>query len=166
MSRIRSAVVGAAALALGATMFVGAPASAANLCGYPPAPCGVPSNPVVPQIVGGGVVLVASSVAENTAPRTMANPPASNLGGAPKVSTRTGSSVSLVATGLAPQTTFSAKIKIDGKYVDLGTANTDAAGAAQLPVFRAAKPGQYTIALVNPATGKTSYIKVVVKPRR
>ena len=74
--------------------------------------------------------------------------------------------MSLVATGLAPQTTLTAKIKIGGKYVDMGAVNTDAAGAAQLPVFRAAKPGQYTIALVDPATGKTSYIKVVVKRRR
>jgi hypothetical protein len=39
-------------------------------------------------------------------------------------------------------------------------------GLTQLPVFRAKKSGKITIALVDPATGKTSFLKVKVTKKK
>jgi len=131
----------------------------------PTATPGLPDNPVTQTTVASGLVLVSAEVAAATPPRVLKNEPTSTLRGAPRVAAQTGSAVSLVTTGLEANTTFTVKVKIGGKYVDLGLTETDANGLAQLPVFKANKAGEITVAIVNRATGETSYIKIKVNKK-
>jgi len=97
----------------------------------------------------------------------MKKEPSPAIGKAPKVSAVVGAPVSLVTSGLAPGTVYTVKVKVNGKYVDLGSTATNADGQAQLPVFEATKKGTMTVAIIDPATGKTTYVKVKVqKPKK
>ena len=126
----------------------------------------VPLNPVKPEVLSPGVVLVSEAVAALTPERVMRNPPASSLGEAPRVQARIGVPLALVTSGLPANSTQSVRLKINGKYVDLGVITTDADGQAALPVFRIGRAGTYTIAMINSVTGKASYVKVVVPKRQ
>ena len=123
---------------------------------------GVPNNPPTPVVLASGLVLVSAEVADRAEPRTVKRQPSTTLKAAPVINARAGAPVSLVTAGLTPGVSFTVRIKVDGRYVDLGSALSDAAGVAQLPVFRSSKAGRLTIALVNPATGATTYMKVAV----
>lgn len=123
-------------------------------------------NPVIPEVLSPGVVLVSEAVAALTPERVMRNPPASALGDAPRVQAIIGAPLALVTSGLPANSTQSVRLKINGKYVDLGITTTDADGQAVLPVFRISRAGTYTIAMINSLTGKTSYVKVVVPKRQ
>jgi hypothetical protein len=125
------------------------------------------SNPQVAITVARGIVVVSADVAAATPVRVMKNDAARTLGAAPVVKAAVLKPVSLVASGLTAGTTYTVKIKVNGAYVDLGPTTARADGSAQLPVFRVAKPGTYTVAIVDPATGATRYIKVQVsRPTR
>lgn len=121
---------------------------------------GKPDNPVTPEVIAPGFTIVSAAVADNTQPRMVKREPASTLKDAPVLRGTTGEPLSLVTQGLTANTNYSVKVKIDNKYVTLGSALSDATGLAQLPVFRTSEKGRVTIALINPSTGATTYLKV------
>jgi hypothetical protein len=55
---------------------------------------------------------------------------------------------------------YQVRVKVGKTYVDLGGAVTDADGVAQLPVFQSARAGTVTVAIVDPLSGSTTYLKV------
>ena len=140
------------------------PASASQSSATPAATpiviAGKPDNPVTPEVVAPGFTIVSAAVADNTQPRLVKREPTSTLKDAPVLRGTTGEPLSLVTQGLNANTNYLVKVKIDNKYVTLGSALTDASGLAQLPVFRTSEKGRVTIALINPATGSTTYLKV------
>lgn len=123
-------------------------------------------NPAVATPLTSNVILVSESEANSAPVRSMANPPAASITRAPVVNSPVGRIVSLTTQGLDAGTNYSVKLKINGKYVDLGSARTDATGMVSLPAFKPSAAGTYTIAIVNPSTGKTGYVKVKVPPKR
>lgn len=140
------------------------PASASQSSATPAATpiviAGKPDNPVTPDVIAPGFTIVSAAVADNTQPRLVKREPASTLKDAPVLRGTTGEPLSLVTQGLNANTNYLVKVKIDNKYVTLGSALTDASGLAQLPVFRTSEKGRVTIALINPTTGSTTYLKV------
>lgn len=127
---------------------------------------GKPDNPVTPEVIAPGFTIVSAAVADNTQPRMVKREPASTLKDAPVLRGTTGEPLSLVTQGLTANTNYSVKVKIDNKYVTLGSTLSDATGLAQLPVFRTSEKGRVTIALINPSTGATTYLKVRFKKGR
>lgn len=121
---------------------------------------GVPDNPPVGQVVTPGLRLVSAEVADSAQPRLVKRDLGSTLKTAPIVDAATRVPVSLVTQGLSSNTLYQVKVKVGKSYVDLGGAVTDTNGVAQLPVFQSARAGTVTVALVDPLTGSTTYLKV------
>jgi Fibronectin type III domain len=121
---------------------------------------GVPDNPPVGQVVTPGLRLVSAEVADSAQPRLVKRDLGSTLKEAPVVDAVTRVPVSLVTQGLSSNTLYQVRVKVGKTYVDLGGAVTDTNGVAQLPVFQSARAGTMTIALVDPLTGSTTYLKV------
>lgn len=158
-----------AAIGASAALIVGLTAGSAaaldiNYAPGLPAPApGVPNNPPSPTTVGGGVVLVASSVADNTTLRVMKKDASDKMGDSPKIRAKVGAVVKLDAAGLTPGVQYVVSIKpVGGEYATLGS-TIGTAGGSVLPAFRAGQKGSYIIAITNPTTGQTQYIKVVVR---
>ena len=123
---------------------------------------GKPDNPTTPEVIAPGFTVVSAVVANETQPRLVKREPGATLKEAPVLNGTAGAPISLVTQGLNPNTNYSVKVKIDNKYVDLGSALSDSTGLAQLPVFRTSKTGKLTIALIDPTTGTAVYLKVRV----
>jgi hypothetical protein len=121
---------------------------------------GVPDNPPVGQVVTPGLRLVSAEVADNAQPRLVKRDLGSTLKTAPIVDAATRAPVSLVTQGLSSNTLYQVRVKVGKTYVDLGGAVTDADGVAQLPVFQSARAGTVTVAIVDPLSGSTTYLKV------
>lgn len=107
-------------------------------------------------------MLVSAATALRTKPTLVDDPSVNKIGGAPKFKVRAGAPVKLLIS-VPKGETYQIKLKIDGKYYDLGVASSGADGVVQVPTFRAGKPGMYIVALVNPKTGDTFYVKVFVR---
>jgi hypothetical protein len=122
----------------------------------------VPDNPGVGRPLGRGVILLSLVDAQAVPPRVMGNPTTTRLQNAPRVAAKVGAPIALVAKGLRPGITFEVKIKVDSTYLTLGRTIADAAGSATLPVFSARKPALITLAIIDPATGATTYLKIQV----
>lgn len=120
-------------------------------------------NPEKETVVTPGIVLPPLVEADKVPPRLVLNEPAGKISKAPKFYGETGKNNALVMQMLDSNVLYTVKIKVNGKYVELGKVQTDANGQVALPVFSAAKPGVYTIAVVNPTDGSVSYVKMVVK---
>jgi hypothetical protein len=108
--------------------------------------------------------LVARNVALATPPRFMKHRASVNIGQAPRAKSRVGQVVRLVAR-VGANTAYVIKIKIGGSYYDIGTARSDGNGQMSLPAFVASRVGTYTIAIINPTTHVTVYVKVQVNAR-
>ena len=78
---------------------------------------------------------------------------------------RTGQIVRLVVR-VPANSTFDIKVKIDGKYYDIGQATSTDSGLMSLPAMGFAKPGVYPVAMIDQATGKTYYVKITIGSRR
>jgi hypothetical protein len=116
-------------------------------------------------VVAPGILLVARNVALATSPRVMKNRATVNIGQAPRVKATVGQVIRLV-TRVGANTAYVIKIKVGGTYYDIGTARSDGNGQMSLPAFIANRAGTYTIAIINPTTGVTVYVKVAVNARR
>lgn len=92
----------------------------------------------------------------------MLREPATRAGIAPTVDARRGVATALVVSGLTARREQLMRIKMDGKFVTLGTKASDANGMAQFPGFRLLQRGTYVISITDRATGQTRYIKVNV----
>jgi hypothetical protein len=132
----------------------------------PVAPVAPLRNPVTAVSVTPTVQLVSESEANAAPVRSMSNPPALLITKAPVVNSTAGKIVSLTTQGLEPGTNYEVKLKVNGKYVNLGEVKTDSSGKVSLPAFKPSAPGTYIVAVVNPVTGKTGYVKVTVPPKR
>jgi hypothetical protein len=121
-----------------------------------------PDNPLIATSPAAGLILVSRKLATSAIPTTMKKPATSTVGKAPKIARHTGELVSLVSPRLPAGVRLTVKAKLDRKYVELGHTVVGPTGLAQLPVFTVTRAATVTLALVNPATGKTTYIKVVV----
>jgi len=54
------------------------------------------------------------------------------------------------------------QIKIAGRSVTLESVSSDSGGKVALPAVTLTKLGRYPVAIVNPATGRTSYVKLIL----
>jgi hypothetical protein len=126
-----------------------------------PAPW-LPRNPLTPVHLTTSLTVVSQAEADAAVVRTMVHPPASNLGGAPRLPASVGKAISLVVPGLVIGHRYAARIKVAGRYLLMGATSPDSRGLAALPVFKTNRPGAYTVALIDEATGVANYIKVVV----
>ena len=127
-----------------------------------PVAAGTPDNPLRAQSPARGLILVSRAVAQNSIPRALKRPATPTLRQAPTVPRRVREIISLVVPGLPPGVTLTVKAKVGGTYVDLGKSTVGTGGSAQLPVFTTTRAMTLTLALVNPNTGKPSYIRVAV----
>ena len=126
----------------------------------PQPPAEAPRNPVATFVAAPGISLISAAEAASIQDRVMRNAAAATLGTAPRVVAQAGRPLALVVPGQTPGATVSVRIKVGGKYLDLGQVTVDSKGRTALPVLKLSRPGVYTIAIVDPATGKTSYLKV------
>lgn len=129
----------------------------------PTPPSSPPTRMEVVRPVAAGLVVLPTSLSGT--PRIMARPPAATIDRAPVVSSAPGRPIALVASGLTPGDEVPVKIRIGKRYVALGTAIVSTNGRASLPAFRLSRPGTYRLAILDPTSGKPSYIKVVVTKR-
>ena len=126
-----------------------------------PAPW-LPRNPLTPVHLTTSLTLVSQAEADAAVVRTRVHPAHSNLGGAPRLPATVGKAISLVVPGLVIGHRYAARIKVAGRYLLMGATSPDSRGLAALPVFKTNRPGAYTVALIDEATGVANYIKVVV----
>ena len=126
---------------------------------------GRPDNPPIAQVLAPGLVLVSVTTAGETPTRLIKREPTTTLKAAPVLQSEVGRPISLVAQGLSPATQYLVKVRVSKRYVTLGGAMTDSSGMAQLPVFTSSRAERTTLALVDPITGQTSYLKVSIQRR-
>jgi hypothetical protein len=126
---------------------------------------GRPDNPPIAQVLAPGLVLVSATTAGETPTRLIKREPTTTLKAAPVLRSEVGRPISLVAQGLSPTTQYLVKVRVSNRYVTLGGAMTDSSGMARLPVFTSSRPERTTLALVDPITGQTSYLKVSIQRR-
>lgn len=159
---------GAVSLAMAGAVLIAPSASAATLCGYPPVPCADgATNPGIPQTVGGagsGAIIVSETVASKT-PVDQFKEPGTSIGEAPKQEVAAGKTVKIGMTVQA-NTKVTLKVKINGVYQELGSSTSNSNGNVVVPALRFTKPGTYTVVAVDPKTGATSYVKIVVPKKR
>ncbi len=132
-----------------------------------PAPVVVaPPNPPAAFSPASGVIVVSEAAAERAEPRTMLREPTRRPSNAPTVAADRGAAVALVTSGLTPGADQVVRIKIDGKFVTLGTTRADADGLARLPVLRLLDRGTYVVSITDRETGRVVFLKIRVQSAR
>lgn len=145
----------------------------------PPEPNDVrnPPNPEIPQVVVPGVLEVSRVTALRTPPRYYVFESTPRLRDAPRADRRVngefvpiynaGDVVRLVAR-VPADTNFLVYIRRQGRGNEYGEpvpALSDPNGRMALPALRVSRQGTYIVAMVNPLTGETLYLKIDVGPR-
>lgn len=165
-SSVRKAIGGTAAGFLAVGLMTAPPALANYAPGLPPAAPGVPNNPPAPAPIVPSVVLVSQEVAQSAPPRALENPPAPQMGDAPRPNAPVGQPVALIVPNAPAGSTWVVEIKRKGgAYNTLGSTVANSNGQAVLPVFRTTRPGVVIMALRNVQTGEVRYVKVNVRRR-
>ena len=119
-----------------------------------------PSVPTVTRKpLGEGVVRVSSAAAQKAKPVRNSEELGRTLTAAPVVDARTKSVIKVTTTGLPRNSSVQTAIKLDGKWVQLGTVKVNDKGFVVLPAFRVTQPGTYSLRLTKP-DAKRVYIKV------
>lgn len=124
-----------------------------------------PRNPPTSTSPQPELTIVSQSKANSVSDRFMRNQGSPTLKNSPRVSAVINEPVALVMPGFDPGSTYLTKIKINRTYVDLGIVSAGPTGQVALPVFAMKTEGRFTIAVIEPRTGATRYVKVDVTQR-
>jgi len=92
----------------------------------------------------------------------MKNPTATKIGKAPTVISQRGHLLGLVAVEVNPSRNYLVRIKVNGKYLVVGTVQSKPDGTLDLPVLRLNISGTYPVTIVPTGGGTTRYLKVKV----
>lgn len=124
----------------------------------------VPIAPVVQAEVrplAPGIAAITGDVIAVTPPVRTDAPAGTTRKDAPKVSATTGEVIRVSIDGLAESSDVVVAIRINGRWVRLGTASTGVKGRTTLPAFETTIPGDYLMRIKGKGTG-TRYLWVTV----
>lgn len=137
-----------------------------------PTPTPAPSEVTNPQnatVIGGGIIVVSESVAQEVQvqPRLILQPlGVTQAKGQIVVITRFAAHA-VVVQFLKPDVTYLTQIKVKDKWVALGETDSNGIGQLPIPVFRATLLGTFPLRVVEQRTGKqTRFMTLVVKASR
>ncbi len=105
-----------------------------------------PTAPVFQQNVrplAPGFSAITGDIIAVTVPIRSSAPASTKARNAPKVAAKTGEIIRVSVNGLAASSEVSVAIRINGRWVRLGTANTGVKGRTTLPAFQTSVPGDY-----------------------
>jgi hypothetical protein len=123
-----------------------------------------PASPVFQEDVrplAPGVEAITGEIIAVTVPIRANAPAGTTAGDAPRVAAKTGEIIRVSIDGLAASSEVSVAIRINGRWVRLGTANTGVKGRTTLPAFETTVPGDYLIRIKGKGTG-TRFVMVNV----
>lgn len=132
----------------------------------PPAiPSGTVDQPTTALTLGPAgspIMRPAPAVAAATPVRALRKAPARAAARAPTITARPDAVLRIQVSRLPARATTTVRIRIDGRYVTLGTVRATAAGRAVLPAFLSTEPGTFLIRL-TPAGATPVYAKAVFR---
>jgi len=108
-----------------------------------------------------GIEAVTGEVIAVTVPVRSTKPAGKTAKGAPRVSGSTGDIIRVSINGLAPSSDVVVAIRINGRWMRLGTASTGVKGRTTLPAFETTVPGDYLMRIRGKGAG-TRYVLVTV----
>lgn len=123
-----------------------------------------PTAPVFQQNVrplAPGFSAITGDVIAVTVPIRSSAPASTKARNAPKVAAKTGEIIRVSIDGLEASSEFSVAIRINGRWVRLGTANTGVKGRTTLPAFETTVPSAYLMWIKGNGTG-TRFVMVNV----
>lgn len=122
----------------------------------------VVGNPTVGFRPAGSISVLSQSSANRLAPTRVVLPPGGSLRAAPHVEATLNRPISLRLNGLNPSQALNFRIKVGQRYVSLPNTWVNQNGFTTLPAFTIARSGSYVVALIEPQTGATRYLKIRV----
>lgn len=103
-----------------------------------------------------------TQTAQQVVVRAPARAPSRAVRTAPTVVSQADVTLRVRVAGLPRTTPTSVRVRVDGRYVPLGTVRTSTAGRALLPAFTPPDPGTYLMRL-TPSGSRPLYVKVVAR---
>lgn len=123
------------------------------------------TNPIAARVVAPGVLLVSQEVADRAKARKLLRPMATKLANARAVVTTPNSDVRVIVPARTPGARYDTSIKVNGKWIALGTTTADASGTLALPVIRPSRVGTYSLSVDPVALGKKAEFLSLVLQR-
>jgi hypothetical protein len=122
------------------------------------------TNPIAARVVAPGVLLVSLEDADRAKARKLLRPMATKLANARAVVTTPNTDVRVIVPARTPGARYDTSIKVNGKWITLGTTTADASGTLALPVFRPSRFGTYSVSVDQVALGKKAeFFNLVLK---
>lgn len=108
-----------------------------------------------------GISAITGDVIAVTVPIRSSAPASTKATNAPRVAAKTGEIIRVTIDGLEASSEVSVAIRINGRWVRLGTANTGVKGRTTLPAFETTVPSAYLMRIKGNGTG-TRFVMVNV----